>query len=88
MRPEAAEAKMKVADIYYQQMEKPDRDFTNAQQAEKEYREMINMFPDSTLIPRAKQKLRDVQEVLAEREFQIGSYYESREDYRRRYRPP
>ena len=67
--PEAAEAKMKVADIYYQQMEKPDRDFTNAQQAEQEYRDMINMFPDSTLIPRAKQKLRDVQEVLAEREF-------------------
>ncbi len=25
--PEAAEAKMKVADIYYQQMEKPDRDY-------------------------------------------------------------
>ena len=79
--PEAAEAKMKVADIYYQQMEKPDRDYTNAQQAEKEYREMINMFPDSALVPRAKQRLRDVQEVLAEREFQIGSYYESREDY-------
>ena len=79
--PEAAEAKMKVADIYYQQMEKPDRDYTNAQQAEREYREMINMFPDSPLVPRAKQRLRDVQEVLAEREFQIGSYYESREDY-------
>ena len=29
---------------------------------------MINMFPDSPLMPRAKQKLRDVQEVLAERE--------------------
>ena len=42
---------------------------------------MINMFPDSTLIPRAKQKLRDVQEVLAERETQIGLYYESRENY-------
>jgi outer membrane protein assembly factor BamD len=79
--PEAAEAKMKVADIYYQQMEKPDRDYTNAQQAEREYREMITMFPDSSLVPRAKQRLRDVQEVLAEREYQIGSYYESREDY-------
>ncbi len=79
--PEAAEAKMKVADIYYEQMEKPDRDFTNAQQAEREYREMINMFPDSSLIPRAKQRLREVQEVLAEREFQIGSYYEGRDDY-------
>jgi outer membrane protein assembly factor BamD len=79
--PEAAEAKMKVADIYYEQMEKPDRDFTNAEQAEREYREMINMFPDSTLIPRAKQRLRDVQEVLAEREYQIGNYYETRADY-------
>ena len=79
--PEAAEAKMKVADIYYQQMEKPDRDPLNAEQAEKEYREMVNMFPDSTLVPRAKQRLRDVQEVLAEREFGIGSYYESREDF-------
>jgi outer membrane protein assembly factor BamD len=42
---------------------------------------MINMFPDSPLIPRAKQKLRDVQEVLAERETQIGLYYETRENF-------
>ncbi len=79
--PEAAEAQMKVADIYYQQMEKPDRDYTNAQRAEQEYRVMINQFPDSTLVPRAKQKLRDVQEVLAERETQIGLYYGSRENF-------
>ncbi|MGA8086604.1 MAG: outer membrane protein assembly factor BamD, partial [Terracidiphilus sp.] len=79
--PEAAEAQMKVGDIYYQQMEKPDRDYNNAQDAEREYRTMINMFPDSPLIPRAKQKLRDVQEVLAERETQIGLYYESRENF-------
>jgi outer membrane protein assembly factor BamD len=79
--PEAAEAQMKVGDIYYQQMEKPDRDPVNAENAEKEYRNMINMFPDSTLVPRAKQKLRDVQEVLAEREAEIGLYYFSREDY-------
>ena len=79
--PEAAEAQMKVGDIYYKQMEKPDRDYTNAEHAEEEYRNMINQFPDSSLIPRAKQKLRDVQEVLAERETQIGLYYESHENY-------
>jgi outer membrane protein assembly factor BamD len=79
--PEAAEAQMKVADIYYQQMEKPDRDYSNAQRAEQEYRNMINQFPDSTLGPRAKQKLRDVQEVLAERETQIGLYYGSRDNF-------
>jgi outer membrane protein assembly factor BamD len=79
--PEAAEAQMKVADIFYHQMEKPDRDYTNALRAEQEYRTMINQFPDSKLVPRAKQKLRDVQEVLAERETQIGLYYESQEEY-------
>jgi outer membrane protein assembly factor BamD len=79
--PEAAEAQMKVGDIYYQQMEKPDRDYTNAQNAEREYRTMINMFPESKLVPRAKQKLRDVQEVLAERETEIGLYYGNRENY-------
>jgi outer membrane protein assembly factor BamD len=79
--PEAAEAQMKVGDIFYQQMEKPDRDFVNVQRAEQEYRNMINQFPDSSLIPRAKQKLRDVQEVLAERETEIGLFYESRENY-------
>src|ERR1035438_8798842 len=79
--PEAAEAQMKVADIYYEQMEKPDRDYTNAQRAEQEYRAMINMFPESKLVPRATQKLRDVQEVLAERETQIGLYYGTRENF-------
>ena len=79
--PEAAEAQMKVGDIYYQQMEKPDRDYNNAQNAEREYRTMINMFPDSSLIPRAKQKLRETQEVLAERETQIGLYYQAKENF-------
>lgn len=79
--PEAAEAQMKVADIYYMQMEKPDRDYTNANRAEAEYRTMIQMYPDSTLIPRAKQKLREVQEVLAEREYQIGAFYASHENW-------
>jgi outer membrane protein assembly factor BamD len=76
--PEAAEAQMKVADIYFMQMEKPDRDFANAQRAEQEYRAMIDQFPDSSLVPRAKQKLRETQEVLGEREFLIGQYYASK----------
>ena len=79
---------MKVGDIYYQQMEKPDRDFNNALERGAEYRNMINMFPDSTLIPRAKQKLRDVQEVLAERETQIGLYYQSQRKLSGLHRPP
>ncbi len=79
--PEAAEAQMKVGDIYYMQMERPDRDPTNALAAEQQYRTMIEQFPDSTLIPEAKQKLRNVQEVLAQAQFEVGAYYSSREDW-------
>jgi outer membrane protein assembly factor BamD len=79
--PEAAEAQMKVGDIYFQQMEKPDRDAQNAVHAEQEYRSMLEQFPDSPLIPRAKQKLREVQEVLAQRQFEIGEFYASREQW-------
>ena len=79
--PEAAEAQMKVGDIYFQQMEKPDRDPQNAVHAEQEYRTMLQDFPDSTLVPRAKQRLREVQEVLAQRQFEIGVFYSSRENW-------
>ena len=73
--PEAAEAQLKVANIHYRQMDKPDRDFTHAKRAEEEYKQLILQFPDSKLVPEAKQRLREVQEVLAEREFRIGRFY-------------
>ncbi len=79
--PEAAEAQLKIANIHYRQMEKPDRDFTHAMRAEEEYRNLIQQYPDSKLVPDAKQKLREVQEVLAEREFRIGRFYFMRESY-------
>lgn len=79
--PEAAEAQMKVANIHYRQMEKPDRDYTHALRAEDEYRQLMLQFPDSKLVPQAKQRLREVQEVLAEREYRIGRFYYMRESW-------
>ena len=79
--PEAAEAQLKIANIHYQQMEKADRDYTHAKRAEDEYRKMILQYPDSKLVPEAKQRLLEVQEVLAEREFGIGRFYYLREAY-------
>ena len=79
--PEAAEAQLKVANIHYKQMEKADRDYTHAKRAEDEYKQLIQQFPDSKLVPQAKQHLREVQEVLAEREYRIGRFYYLRESY-------
>src|SRR6202040_1684147 len=73
--PEAAEAQLKVANIHYQEMEKADRDFTHAMRAEEEYRALIQEYPESKLVPLAKQRVREVQEVLADREFGIGRFY-------------
>ncbi|HVO80965.1 MAG TPA: outer membrane protein assembly factor BamD [Terriglobales bacterium] len=79
--PEAAEAQLKIANIHYQQMEKPDRDFTHAARAEEEYRNLILQWPDSKLLPEAKQRLLEVQEVLAEREFRVARFYYLRQSY-------
>src|SRR5215510_14808854 len=79
--PEAAEAQLKIANIHYQQMEKPDRDFTHAMRAEDEYRQLIQQYPDSKLVPEAKQRLLEVQEVLAHREFMVGRFYYLRPSY-------
>jgi outer membrane protein assembly factor BamD len=79
--PEAAEAQLKIANIHFQQMEKPDRDFTHAMRAEDEYRQLILQYPDSKLVPVAKERLREVQEVLAEREFRIGRFYYLRQSF-------
>ncbi len=77
--PEAAEAQMKIANIHYKEMEKPDRDYTHAKRAEDEYRQLILQYPDSKLVPEAKERLLQVQEVLAEREYLIGHFYYMRE---------
>jgi outer membrane protein assembly factor BamD len=78
--PEAAEAQMRVGDIYFKQMDVPDRDYSKAEHAEEEYRTMLKQYPDAPkeILKQATQKLRDVQEVLAQREADIAAFYASR----------
>ena len=79
--PEAAEAQMRVGDIYFRQMDKPDRDYSKAVHAEEEYRLMLQQFPESTLVPQAKQRLREVQEVMATRESEVAAFYATHNNY-------
>jgi outer membrane protein assembly factor BamD len=80
--PEAAEAQLKIANIHFSEMEKPDRDFTHAVRAEQEYRNVILQYPDNQkMVAEAKQKLMQVQEVIAEREFRVGQFYYLRGSY-------
>jgi outer membrane protein assembly factor BamD len=70
---EAAESQKRICDIHYRQMEKADRDPNNALRAEQECRQLLVQFPNSKFVPETTQRLREVQEVLAE--MRVGDFY-------------
>ena len=73
--PKAADAQMSVGMAHFKQMEKPDRDRSHAKAAEDEFKTFLQKYPNSPLVPQAEQRLREVQEMLAEGDFRIGHYY-------------
>ncbi len=72
---DADDAQMRIAMTHYKQMEKPDRDRTQALAAEKEFKVMIDQFSESPLRDEAIQRLREVQEVLAEGDMRVAKHY-------------
>jgi outer membrane protein assembly factor BamD len=76
---EAAEAQNRVCDIHYKQMDKSDRDWSQTLRAETECRQVLQQFPNSKFVAQATQKLRNIQESLAEHEFVVGNFYWKRE---------
>jgi len=80
--PEAPYAQLQVANAHYQQMAKPDRDRTEARAAEDEFQTFLSKYPNDPLGAKAQQKLRDVQEVLAEGDYRIAYYYYVKGDKR------
>jgi len=75
---EAAESQQKVCMIHYKQMEKSDRDPSQAMRAEDECRQLIVQFPNSKFVDETQQLLRNIQEALADGEFKVGFFYYKR----------
>jgi outer membrane protein assembly factor BamD len=80
--PEASYAQMQVAMVHYRQLAKADRDRTEAELSEQEFQIFLKNYPDNELAPVAAQHLREVQEVLAEGDFRIASFYKLRQNNR------
>lgn len=81
MMEEAAESQYRICDIHYKQMEKPDRDTSQALRAENECRTLMTQFPNSKYAPMAEQRLRNIQEVLAGAEMTVGAFYNKKGSY-------
>jgi outer membrane protein assembly factor BamD len=75
---ESAEAQEKVCMIHFRQMEKADRDMMHALRAEEECRNLLQQFPNSKFAPQAQQRLREIQEVIAEGEMRRGTFYHTK----------
>src|SRR6202023_1907079 len=80
--PEASYAQLQVANSHYQQLAKPDRDHTEAKAAEEEYQTFLEKYPKDALAPKAEQRLRNVQEIIAEGDYRIGYFYYVKGDRR------
>jgi outer membrane protein assembly factor BamD len=72
---EAAYAQMQIGMAHYRRMEKPDRDRSEALEAEAAFQTFLQKYPRTELTPKAEQRLREVQEVLADGDFRIASFY-------------
>lgn len=79
---EAAYAQMQVGMAHYRMMQKSDRDTSQTQAAEDEFQAFLLKYPQSPLVPPAEQRLREVQEVLADGDFRIARFYYVKQDYR------
>jgi outer membrane protein assembly factor BamD len=62
-------------------MEKPDRDPLQAVRANDECTQLLVQFPNSKFAPEVQQKLRNIQEVLAEGEYRTGYFYYNKGAY-------
>ena len=76
---EAAEAQNRICEIHYKEMDRSDRDDTQALRAQDECKQLLVQYPNSKFAPKAAQMLRNIQESLAEHEFVVGNFYWKRE---------
>jgi outer membrane protein assembly factor BamD len=72
---EAAYAQMQIGMAHYRRMEKSDRDRTESLEAEAAFQTFMQKYPQTELAPKAEQRLREVQEVLADGDYRIASFY-------------
>jgi outer membrane protein assembly factor BamD len=80
--PEAPYAQLQVAMVHFREMEKPDRDRAHSRAAEEEFQTFLQKYPNDPLAPKAEQRLREVQEMLAEGDFRIANFYYIKGSYR------
>ncbi len=73
--PRADYAQFKLAMSFFEQMRAPDRDQTPTREALEEFQVFFDRFPNSPLVPEARQRWREARDRLSEHNFRVGLLY-------------
>ena len=76
--PLADAAMLKVAETEMRQMGLPDREITHARKAEQRLKVLLQQYPQTKLRPEVEERLRQVQDNLADHNFYIAMFYRDR----------
>ena len=79
---EAPYATYRLALSYYKEIKSPDRDPTGTRQALQWFNTFVEKYPDSPLVPDAREKIIKCRNRLAKREIYIGNFYSKRDNYK------
>jgi len=68
-------AQYKLGMAHFRQMRLPQRDQTETRAALKEFETFVARYPNSSLMPEVKTKLRETRDRLSEADYQVGYFY-------------
>src|SRR3989440_10035113 len=75
-------AQYKLGMAHFRQMRNPQRDQTETREAVKEFEAFVERYPNSSLMPEVKAKLREARDRLSESDYLVGHFY-----FRQRWYP-
>src|SRR5216110_3122311 len=68
-------AQYKLGMAHFRQMRHPQRDQTETREAVKEFEAFVARYPNSSLMPEGKAKLREAKDRLSEADYYVGYFY-------------
>ena len=74
-------AMLQIANVSFEQMERPDRDQTKTKEAVTKFQEMIAAYPKSQYRAEAEEKLNKAKDRLAQHELIIAHFYMKRRNF-------
>ena len=74
--PRSDYAQFRAGESYFKQKNTPDRDQTATEQALEEYQRLLDIYPQSSWVEPARERIRECRQSLARAHFGVGYFYQ------------